>query len=534
MFDHSTLRPGYSVLLAPAYWFVDTGEGIVRAALTLNALLAGVSAMILARLLVRWTTSWRRPDGSSALRPSTVAAIAVAVAVSPAAIASSAYTWAEAMVTCTFLATVWSMQRFVDSGRLAHAIVATGAAAVAMTTHGRSLALLPTVILVAAAILAARRRWAAAAAVTGVGILLGLVSLRFTGRVHDAVWDDPSEINTPGSVIERLDAPVALADSFVGQAWYQLVASAGLIGVGTAVVLGSLWRRGARLDRSSAGVLVALTTPLVMTSVTFMADRERSDQLVYGRYVDAIVWPLVALGMAVVASALVEPGQRRTRVDTVIVSATAITCGTFGLIVAWRHGDQLAGDVGLRMMVPGLLPHIGGADGVPVLRITATTIAVLVAMILAMRRRLGRTTITWIVVVSICGVAWAGMRVHDAQAQALNTWAIGDEVARIDEIVPDGEAIGVLFVPDDDRPRVPYAIQRQRAQVYQLYLFDHELVLERTPRRIGAQFVLAPAGTAVLVDAGATVRWGDPRVRMALWELPDRTDGARTRVPSAG
>jgi hypothetical protein len=61
MFDHSTWRPGYSVLLAPAYWFVDTGEGIVRAALTLNALLAGVSAMILARLLVRWTTSWRRP-----------------------------------------------------------------------------------------------------------------------------------------------------------------------------------------------------------------------------------------------------------------------------------------------------------------------------------------------------------------------------------------------------------------------------------------------------------------------------------------
>jgi drug/metabolite transporter (DMT)-like permease len=214
---------------------------------------------------------------------------------------------------------------------------------------------------------------------------------------------------------------------------------------------------------------MALTTPLVMTSVTFMADRERSDQLVYGRYVDAIVWPLVAHRGGRRRQRPRRPGQRRTRVDTVILSATAITCGTFGLIVAWRHGDQLAGDVGLRMMVPGLLPHIGGADGVPVLRITATTIAVLVAMILAMRRRLGRTTITWIVVVSICGVAWAGMRVHDAQAQALNTWAIGDEVAPHRRDRARWRAIGVLFVPDDDRPRVPYAIQRQRAQVYQLY-----------------------------------------------------------------
>ena len=107
MFDHRTWRPGYSVLLAPTYWFVDTGEGVVRAALTVNAVLAGVSAMILTRLLVRWTAAWRTVDGQPVIGPWMAAAIAAATALAPAAIAASAYTWAEAMVTCTFLVTLW-------------------------------------------------------------------------------------------------------------------------------------------------------------------------------------------------------------------------------------------------------------------------------------------------------------------------------------------------------------------------------------------------------------------------------------------
>src|SRR5690606_7689408 len=130
----------------------------------------------------------------------------------------------------------------------------TLAAAVAMTTHGRSLALLPTVIAIGASVLLVRKRWTAAAAVVGYGALLGLVSVWFTRWVHDAVWDDPSDINTPGTVVERLDAPVALVESFIGQAWYQLVASVGMVGVGVGVVLGALWSPRARIDRRSAAV----------------------------------------------------------------------------------------------------------------------------------------------------------------------------------------------------------------------------------------------------------------------------------------
>ena len=536
MFDHSTWRPGYSLLLAPTYWFVDTGEGVVRAALTVNALLAGASAMVLTRLLVRWTAAWRTPAGQPVVGSWTAAAIATATALAPAAIAASAYTWAEAMVTCTFLVTLWWVQRFADSAQLGHALAATFAAAVSMTTHGRSLAILPTVVVIGAGLLLVHRRWIAATAIVGYGVVLGLASLAFTDRVHDAVWDDPSEINTPGSVIERLDAPLALAESFIGQAWYQLVASAGLVGIGAGVVLWSLVRPAGRLDRRSAGLLIALTSPLVLTSVTFMSDRDRSDQLVYGRYVDAVIWPVAAIGAATVVRFVVDRrrGPAAVGPGTPLVLTVAALAGTFGLVIAWRHGDQLASDIGLRMMVPGLLPYIGGTDGVPVLRITAVAVVVLAGVGVLARRGLGRRGAIAATLAVALALGWSGMRVHDAQAHALNTWAIGDAVARIDAIVPDGASIGVLMVSDSENPRVPYGTQRQRYQVYQLYLLDREIVWERTPPRFTADFVLAPAGTDALVAAGGRVRWGDPTARMALWELPERSGGAGRRVPSSG
>src|SRR5690606_37771679 len=152
-----------------------------------------------------------------------------------------------------------------------------------------------------------------------------------------------------------------------------------------------------RIDRRSAAVLIALTGPLVMTSVTFMADRVRADQLIYGRYVDAIAWPLAAIGLATAVRLLLDHRHDRghrhdpaQRPGVPLLLGVVTACGIFGLVVAWRHGDQLTGDVGLRMMVPGLLPYIGGADGVPVLRITAIAMVALVALAVVARLRRGR------------------------------------------------------------------------------------------------------------------------------------------------
>jgi len=336
-------------------------------------------------------------------------------------------------------------------------------------------------------------------------------------------------------VIERLDAPAALLDSFVGQTWYQLVASLGMVGVGAGLVLASFWRPEGRLDRRSAALLVALIAPLAMTSVTFMADRDRADQLVYGRYIDAVVWPLAALGAATVVRLLVDrPADGRRPIGRGTLLVTIVVCGLFGLGVAWRHGDLLASDIGLRMMVPGLLPYIGSDDGVPVLTITAIGVAAMAVMIAAIGRGLPRGALAVLAAASVGLLAWSGVRVHDAQAWALNSWDIAGPVARVDELVPAGSTIGVVMVPDDQNPRVPYGVQRQRYQLYQLYLPDREFVWERTPQWPTSDFVFAPVANPAMVEAGATVVWGDPDVRMALWEVPERFADDLTRVPSPG
>ena len=527
MFDHLTWHPGYALTLAPLAAVVDSGEALVRAALTMNALFAGLAAACLTVLVRRWTR----------LGPRAAAGVAGVVALAPSAIAASAYTWAESLITLMFLVTVVALQSFVDRRSMVSAVAAVAAAAFAMTVHGRSLPMLPVTAVIVVVVLLAGRRRSEAVAISGLAVALGLASMRFTEWVTNAVWDEPSDANTTEAVVSRLDAPSALIDSFVGQAWYQLVATVGMVGLGTGVVIGALARPTTPLRRTDAAVLLALTAPLVATSVTFMADRTRPDQLVYGRYVDAVVWPLTALGLAWTLGRLrpdradvvdgvdvdVDGGPGRARTPrrpwlAVAVTPCILMCG---VIVAFRHGDQLAGDVGLRMMVPGLLPYIGNGDGVPVLTITIIATMILGAVAIAAtavgHRRVPRSVLAAGAVVVIC---WAGVRVHDAQSEYLNAWAIGDDVAELDGLVPDGSDIGVVMQRDARFPT--YVVQRQRFQVYQLFLPDREFVWERTPGRYATTYVVAPTRVAALTDAGGEIIWYDPVKPMALWQLPDR------------
>lgn len=515
MFDHITWRPGYAVVVAPLWRITGDGESFVRATLALNAVIAGISAILLARLLRGWTD----------LAPTACGAIAAGVALAPAAISSSAYTWAETLVTLTFLGTVWAVQRTAVTGGTLDATLAIVVAACAMTVHGRSLTLLPVAALLCVTVLLARRRWVGAGAVVAAAVVSGTASVAFTRWVQARVWDEAADSNTANSVIERLDAPAALAQSLAGQTWYQLVASLGLVGIGAGVVLAALVRPSGRIDRRAAFVLTALTTPLVLTSVTFMSGRERPDQLVYGRYVDAVAWPLVALGAAwVVKRMSATPGRRTALLPIGVAALTVIT----GIVVAVRSSEILADDVGLRMMVPGLLPYIGDADGIPVVRITLVAVGVMVAAALVTHR----APIRWTVaprtgrVVAIAAVAatlaWSAVRVHDAQDHSLNSWAIGEQVAEMDALVDPGSPIGVVFARGANEELL---VQRIRYQVYQLYLPDHPFVWERHRGSLQQRFVVGPTGWAPLREAGYAIRWRDPDRRMALWERVGGADG---------
>jgi hypothetical protein len=516
MLDHNTWRPGYALTLAPIVRVFDSGEAMVRAALTLNAVYAGVTAIVLARLVERWTR----------LGVGTSAAIATVTALAPTAIAASAYTWSESLITLLLVSTLWFLQRFVDTERVAHALWAVACAGLAITTHGRAASVLVTTVVICSFVLARRGRGRHVAVVVGLAAALGIASQALNVWVRDAVWDRLNDTNTTGAVVGRLDAPAALVDSMVGQVWYQLVASAGLVGIGCATAIAAFVRPRPPLDRTSAGVLLATTIPPIVLSVVFMSDRGRADQLVYGRYLDTVVWPFFALGLAVVVRrirARASAGDRQISSRDgdegwsiiPIVGVVMLVCG---IVVAARHGDQLRDEIGLRMMVPGLLPYVGGGDGIPVITVTGIALLALTLAALAGEFRIApRFAPAFMIGIAIVVLGFTSVRVHDALATQLNGWAIGEAVSEIDAIVPDGEPIGLVT---DGRSRTETTlVQRQRYQVYQLYLPDHELIWQRGDG-YSTRFVIAPLRDPGLVEADAQERWRDPEKSIALWELP--------------
>lgn len=519
MFDHITWRPGFATIVSPVFVFTDDATTAVRAILTLAAVIAALSAVLLAWLMTRLT---RLPGVACA-------AIATAVAVLPTAVTSTAYIWAETVVTATTLAVIALLVRFGDDHRLPWALGAIACAAVGFTSHSRLAPAIGTTVLLASWPLARRRRWTSVGGVMAFGVLAGFASHRYSIWVIESVWESPADANTAGTVIERLDDLPGLLDSANGQLWYQLVGTAGLAGIGAlAVGVAALRRRAADgtgrdglvagLDPWSARVVAFTILPLVMVSVAFMSGRTRPDQWVYGRYNDAVVWPVVALGLAWFVQRALDGMRRR---DVLAAGAVGAGIAVTGLVVHARHGAAFAEDSGLRPMIAGLLPYTHGVDAVDVAR--ATVIALLVfagavgtvlAVHAAPRRRMAGA-IACTVAIALLAVAVA--RVHHASNLRLNGWAKAEAVRAVDELIPADAQIGVLMVPNSEDPSVPWDRQRQRYQLYQLYLPDHRFVRDRGPDDSFGPYVFAPSGDPTLRAAGATPLWTDPAERITLW-----------------
>ena len=104
-----------------------------------------------------------------------------------------------------------------------------------------------------------------------------------------------------------------------------------------------------------------------------MTDRWRPDQIVYGRYSDAVLSPVVLLG----AAALVTAPVRRLLVDgAMVVAAIAVT----GIVLRLASDDDLRARNLLRPMVLGLVSFVPRGT-IDVLAITLTAAALTAAVV---------------------------------------------------------------------------------------------------------------------------------------------------------
>lgn len=507
LYDYSTWQPGVGVMLSPLHWFTSDSEVIYRTALGVNATLGGAGAILLASLLLRLTD----------LRLTGASVVAGAIALLPSSLSASAHVWAEPMVTVVVLSTILLAIRFVECPSLARGALLTVVGAGGYLVHGRLLPLAGSVIALLVFIAAqnhGRRRllWS-----VPLSVSILLLIRWFSLWVVSQVWSQPATTNSVSATLSRLSDPLAVVDAALGQTWYQLVATLGVWGIGVVVLTSSaVGRHDAvmRLPRpDDARVVALMLAPLAATSVVFMADRTESDQLVYGRYNDAVMWPLIGLG----ASWLYLAGRSQsfTAISRRLSGVLVALWGT-GVFVHARHGQQLADDIGVAAMVSGIVPFTGDQDAIQVLRLTllATLLALVLALgsVLVDRWRFALASVALPIVVTF------GLLAHWGLGTNLNFF-IGERDVRL-ATVDEAETLGFHFVPPDEPSWVLQSAQRRAYQLYQFYLWDHDIVIDRGLQDDVGPYVFAPREDPDLVAAGATPLWESTTTGMVLWREP--------------
>jgi hypothetical protein len=525
MFDHSTWRPGMATLMVPLFWFTDDTAAIMRGGLLIAAALGGLGAVILARLALRITP----------LTPLACVLAAGTVALSPASLSATAFVWAEGLVTVTFLGSLALVIAFYDHRRPITGIAAIVVAVLGFTAHGR---MLPMVAVVAVLVIGrslASRQWTVALTFGVVTAGWGAIAAGYAAWVFQGVWDQPGSSNTVGTVMKRLPNITENLESATGQAWNQLVATAGLFGIGLAVLVAAAARRrrpsaaepapatDAPADRvpavvspRNARLLLACTVPLVAVSMVFMSGRTRADHRIYGRYNDAILWPLLIIGIAWLVQLRRAHRPARALVTLVILGVTTMAAG---YAVLEFNRESFASSVGVRPMLAGLMPMLGTRGNIPVLRVSIIAVIALALMLVAaLSARRGAA----LAVLGVIAIALGGIRTHEALNTRLNSWEPTTRVREIDELIPPDATLGVKFVREAEYPKVDWDDQRRRIQLYQFSLPNHLVLRDRGVDDSVGPYVFAPVDDRELTAAGAKVIWKDPKIPYALWQEPTR------------
>jgi hypothetical protein len=125
------------------------------------------------------------------------------------------------------------------------------------------------------------------------------------------------------------DALLTVAANAVGQAWYAIAATFGLLLVVAVDSAERLRPRARDVERPAPVtlILLGLTALLLLISAAAFPERTRPDMLVYGRYAEIAAPPLVAIGVALLAA-----GRVPRRLGSALIGFGGLTA----LVVAIR------------------------------------------------------------------------------------------------------------------------------------------------------------------------------------------------------
>lgn len=509
MATSATWKPGYSTLMAPLFWLTSDQTMIIRGGLIIGAVLGGAAAVVTARLALRLT-------------PLSVRGAVLAsgiVALSPASLSASAHLWAEPLITLTVLATVAVLLRYFDAPDLRHGLAAVALSAAGYLAHSRLLPLVLVATLATGFTSARHNKWKHSAAFVTAAVVLVAAIEWYANRAYSALWRDPAETNTVRGVLGQLSDPGAVLLAASGQIWYLLVSSAGLLGLGAVIVT----RHAAGKAESSlpstadARVLMVTIVPLLGLSMVFMADRERVDQQIYGRYNDAVVWPILIVAIAWLASIAGKRWVELERSARVAVFAIGAAILETGLVADMTLRSRTNEVLAVPEMVPGIIPALQSPQQPSALIVTCIGLVAFAGLIVAARWR-SRWPIAF-GALALVVLTFGALRTHEVVGKDLNAGLDSASVAELDGgLIPDQAIVVIGFVPEQLDPGVSLHAQGYYAQLYQWLLPDHRFRVTSSGDYPDQGLVFAPQLDPILIDRSACILWRDPAVGLALWD----------------
>lgn len=286
--------PGFSLLLVPLWVGAVSSLRVFRETLGVQAGLSAVLAVLgwaLSGVVAPSLAGWRR------------VVVVGAVCTYPAYLLYSDLALSEVAFAAGFTGVVllfaWACNG-VHTGRWWILGLAAG---LLVSVHPRGLAVVVAVGLVGCAVLGLRpRAWPSLAAMAA-GALLGLAATEWVVR---AVRAPATELGAyrPSSVLSKslsMHGIWSLVVELAGQLFYLSVATFGLVPLGLGVGVVALWHlaRGRRDAPTVVQAFAALSFLGVwVLSSLFMNLGNRADKLVYGRYNEGVIAPLLVVALA--------------------------------------------------------------------------------------------------------------------------------------------------------------------------------------------------------------------------------------------
>ncbi|HET6794370.1 MAG TPA: hypothetical protein VFH45_08020 [Acidimicrobiales bacterium] len=337
--------PGYPLLLVPLWWASHDAGTVYRWALSVNAGLAGLTAVLLYRLSARFA------PGSPA--PVRVGATLV-VAAFPSLLLYSNIAESENLLIPGFLAVcllAWRAHEWPSSVfRWSLLGLVTG---LLYCVHPRAVAVVLAVAVFALWRLRPWRGHSRPLAGALLGLLVGLGASAALGAWVTRVVPSehlPTYASTATSVASHTLSGSGMAlfgSGLAGEVFYLVVGSAGLVAAGAA----ALWWGRRRVAPGPVALLLGLSlAAMAALGAAALEGGTRVDTAVYGRYVEVVAVPVMLAGAVALASRSRHPGRRwRGAADAgaarpprpwaaLLLAVGALAAGAAG-VAAYRGSD---------------------------------------------------------------------------------------------------------------------------------------------------------------------------------------------------